>query len=109
VSPSPAVEDEQTVTRTLDVDAPPEDVYEALATEDGRDRWLDDDSEREIHVERAAAPHHLVWWWWSGDGPATRVEFFVAAVPGGSRVVVTESSPRLPIAALALALTAVPA
>jgi uncharacterized protein YndB with AHSA1/START domain len=30
------------VSREIDVDAPPEQVWEALATEEGRERWLDE-------------------------------------------------------------------
>jgi len=91
------VEDEQqrdaSVRREVEVEATPEEVWESLATEEGRDRWLEDDPEREIHVERADEPSRLVWWWWSGDEPATRVEFLVVAAPAGTRVVVTETAP----------------
>jgi len=38
------------VTREVDVDASPEEVWEALATEEGRERWLQE-PEREISVE----------------------------------------------------------
>jgi uncharacterized protein YndB with AHSA1/START domain len=81
------------VRREVEVEATPEEVWESLATEEGRDRWLEDDPEREIHVERADEPSRLVWWWWSGDEPATRVEFLVVAAPAGARVVVTETAP----------------
>jgi len=94
--------------REIEVDATPEEVWEALATEEGRDRWLEDDPDREIHVEVANEPSRLVWWWWSGDEPASRVEFLVVAAPAGARVVVTETEPRFPLtmfaSALALAL-----
>src|ERR1035438_2569746 len=50
------------VRREIDVDASPEEVWEALATEAGRERWLEE-SERQIHVEVLDAPHRLVWWW----------------------------------------------
>ena len=53
--------------REIEIEATPEEVWEALATEEGRERWLEDEPEREIHVETADAPHRLVWWWW----PAT--------------------------------------
>jgi hypothetical protein len=81
---------------------------ESLATEEGRDRWLEDDPEREIHVEVEDEPSRLVWWWWTGDEPATRVEFLVVAAPAGARVVVTESIPTFSPAAFggALALVA---
>jgi uncharacterized protein YndB with AHSA1/START domain len=87
--------------REIEVEATPEEVWEALTTEEGRDRWLEDDPSREIHVEVADEPSRLVWWWWSGDEPATRVEFLVVAVPAGARVLVTETVPAFPLATLA--------
>jgi uncharacterized protein YndB with AHSA1/START domain len=89
--------------REIEMEATPEEVWEALTTEDGRDRWLEDDPGREIHVEVADEPSRLVWWWWSGDEPATRVEFLVVAVPDGTRVLVTETVPTFPLAMLASA------
>jgi uncharacterized protein YndB with AHSA1/START domain len=88
------------IRREVDVDASPEEVWEALATEEGRERWLDEPT-REIHVEVQEAPHRLVWRWARQDEPATRVEFQIVAIPAGSHVVVTESAPRFPIATLA--------
>jgi uncharacterized protein YndB with AHSA1/START domain len=91
--------------REIEVEATPEEVWEALTTEEGRERWLEDDPTREIHVELADEPSRLVWWWWSGDEPATRVEFLVVAVPAGARVVVTEAVPSFPLARLAASFT----
>ncbi len=88
---------------------PPEEVFEALATEEGRERWLAE-PEREIHVEVLDAPHRLVWWWAGAEQPATRVEFLVVAGIGSedpTRVVVTESVPSFPIAMLAASFQAV--
>jgi uncharacterized protein YndB with AHSA1/START domain len=90
------------VRRETEVEATPQEVWEAIATEEGRARWLDEPG-REVVVESAEAPHRLVWWWWEGDGPATRVEFLVVAAPAGARVVVTESAPSVPLARLAAA------
>ena len=87
--------------REIEVEASPGEVWEALTTEEGRARWLEDDPDREIQVEVADEPSRLVWWWWSADEPATRVEFLVVAVPNGTRVVVTESFPSFPLTALA--------
>jgi uncharacterized protein YndB with AHSA1/START domain len=91
------------VRREIAIDASPDEVWESLATEEGRDRWLEQDPQREIRIEVADEPRRLVWWWWSGDEVATRVEFRVIAVSTGSRVIVTETRPRLPLAALARA------
>ncbi len=91
------------VRREVEIDATPDEVWEALATDEGRARWLEDDAAREVHVEVVEAPFRLVWWWWRGEEPATRVEVLVAPVPDGSRVVVTESLPTFPLIALARA------
>jgi len=88
-------------TREIEVEGTPEEVWEALSTEEGRERWLEDEPAREIHVEVADEPSRLVWWWWTGDEPATRVEFLVVAAPRGTRVLVTESVPTFPLAAFA--------
>ena len=94
--------------REIEVEATPEEVWEALSTEEGRERWLDEPG-REIVVEEADAPGRLVWWWWQGDEPPTRVEFLVVAAPAGARVIVIETSPAVPMARLraSLALAAV--
>jgi uncharacterized protein YndB with AHSA1/START domain len=97
-----------TVRREIDVEASPEEVWEALATEEGRERWLSE-PEREIHVEVLDSPHRVVWWWAGADEPATRVEFRVIAVPAGTRVVVIESAPSFPLAMLAASFARVPA
>ena len=89
------------VTREVDVDASPEEVWEALATEEGRERWLQE-PEREIQVELVDQPERLVWWWSAEEQPPTRVEFLIVAMPRGTRVVVTESIPSFPIAMLAM-------
>jgi uncharacterized protein YndB with AHSA1/START domain len=89
------------VTREVEIEATPEEIWESLASVEGRERWLEDDPEREIHVEVADQPSRLVWWWWSGDQPATRVEFLVVAAPAGARVLVIESRPSFPLALFA--------
>jgi uncharacterized protein YndB with AHSA1/START domain len=88
-------------SREIEIEATPEEVWEALADEQERERWLDEPA-REIHVEAAEPPHRLVWWWWTEDEPATRVEILVVAAPTGARVLVVESEPAFPLAALAM-------
>jgi uncharacterized protein YndB with AHSA1/START domain len=89
------------VTREIEVEASPEEVFAALATEEGRERWLEEPG-RDIHVEVLEAPYRLAWWWVSAAEPATRVEFLVvAATELRTRVIVTESAPSFPIAMLA--------
>jgi uncharacterized protein YndB with AHSA1/START domain len=92
----------------VEIEATPEEVWEVLVTEEGRERWLGE-PERDVHVEVVDAPHRLVWWWAGEDRPATRVEFFVVAAPAGTRVVVIESEPGLPIASLAASFALVAA
>lgn len=86
--------------REIEIEASPEEVWEALATEEGREAWLEDAPERTIHVESEEPPHRLVWWWWTEDEPATRVELLVVAAPAGARVVVVESEPSFPLPSL---------
>jgi uncharacterized protein YndB with AHSA1/START domain len=94
---------ETEVRREVEVDATPEEVWEALVTEEGRERWLGED-DRDIHIETSEAPSRLVWWWASDDEPATRVDFRIIELPLGTRVVVTESAPNFPLAAMAAGL-----
>jgi uncharacterized protein YndB with AHSA1/START domain len=96
------------VTREVDIDASPEEVWEALATDEGRERWLAE-PERDIRIEVVEAPHRLVWWWESADEPSTRVEFRVLATAPGSRVIVTESIPTFPLASLSASFARVAA
>jgi uncharacterized protein YndB with AHSA1/START domain len=91
------------VAREVLVEASPEDVWEAIATEEGRERWLQEGDERDVRVVLAEEPAHLVWWW-SPDGPheePSRVEFLIRAVAGGTRVLVVETAPRFPLEMLA--------
>ncbi len=94
------------VRREVEVDASPEEVWEALATEEGRERWLEE-PEREISVELEDEPRRLVWWWGAPDAPATRVEFTIVPAPPLTRVVVTESVPAVPLQMLAQSLSMV--
>ena len=96
------------VTREVEVQASPEEVWEALATEEGRERWLDE-PERQIHVEALEPPSRLAWWWGSDSEPFTRVDFRIVAVPAGTRIVVTESAPAFPLATLAASFSLVAA
>ena len=92
------------VTREVTIDAPLEDVWEAVSTDEGRERWLEPDDDRTLVVEEAEPPSHISWWWWheSDNEPARHVDVSVVAVPdGGTRVTVTETQPTMvPIAQL---------
>jgi uncharacterized protein YndB with AHSA1/START domain len=94
----------ESVTREITIDAPLEVVWEAVSTEEGRERWLEPEEDRRIVVERTMAPSHISWWWWNegDDDPARHVDVDVVAVPDGTRVTVTESRPTMvPMARLA--------
>ena len=105
----PATQRATTAARTeVEIDATPEEVWEALVTEEGRETWLAE-PDRDVHIEIVRAPSRLVWWWTGEDEPATRVEFQIVAVPAGTRVVVTESEPAFPISLLARSFARVPA
>ncbi len=97
------------VTRDVDVEASPEEVWEALATEEGRERWLEE-PEREIHVRELEPPSKVVWWWGSDQHPFTEVRFEIApSVAGGTHVTVTETAPAFPLARLAASFAMVAA
>jgi len=96
----------QLVVNTVDVDAPPEEVFELLASEAGRDAWLEPDPDRTIVVESEQPPAdgesgRIAWWWWSGEDAPRQVELWVVAVPAGSRVIAIESAPAMPLTMLA--------
>jgi uncharacterized protein YndB with AHSA1/START domain len=99
----------QHVRREVEIAASPAEVWDALATEAGREAWLEPDPERKLEVESEEAPAHLVWWWWTGEEQPRKVELQVIAVPRGTRVIVTESEPVFPLAQLCAALTRLPA
>jgi uncharacterized protein YndB with AHSA1/START domain len=88
------------VQREVHVEATPEEVWEAIATEEGRERWLEE-PEREIEVEIHDPPNRLVWRWQDDEQGPTTVEFRVVAAPAGTRVIVTETEPALPLQMLA--------
>ena len=102
------------VRREVEIEASPEEVFEVLVTEEGRERWLQE-PDREIHIESAEAPSRLVWWWASEEEPFTRVAFEIAALPGGegeravTRVTVIESAPRFPLVEMAASFALVAA
>lgn len=98
---------DDSVTREITIDAPLKQVWEAVSTDEGRERWLEPDEDRRLVVERRIAPAHISWWWWreSDDEPARHVDVDVVAVPDGTHVTVTESRPAtLPVARLAASL-----
>ncbi|HEX5225479.1 MAG TPA: SRPBCC family protein [Solirubrobacteraceae bacterium] len=96
------------VVREVDIDAPPEDVWDALVTEEGRGRWLGDDAPA-VEIESFEPHHRLVWHWRDDDGVTSTVDFRIVSVPAGSRVIVTETEPALPLASLSASFAMVAA
>lgn len=91
---------ENEACRQIDIeDVSAEEVFEAIATGEGRERWLGE-PQRDIQIESLDPPTRLTWWWAGADEPATRVSFEILPLPSGVRVLVTESAPRLPLLAL---------
>ncbi len=86
--------------REIDIDAPADEVWEAIRTEEGRAAWLEDD--REVTVEVVEEERRLVWWW-AGEDAFSRVEITLVPAVSSTRVVVTESVPAFPLVALARA------
>lgn len=85
------------VTRSVELAADADAVWEAVADPELRAAWLDDDDAagRTVRVDEVDAGHRLVWTWWRADGEdpdAARVEIALRPqVGGGTRVVVTET------------------
>jgi uncharacterized protein YndB with AHSA1/START domain len=88
---------ETSVTRTVELDAATDAVWDAIADPDQRAAWLDDDdaAPRTVRVDEVDDGRRLVWTWWRPDGEdpgAATVEIAVSPlVDGGTRVVVTET------------------
>lgn len=86
---------EGVVSRSVDLDAAPDDVWAAIADPERRQHWLDDDeaANRELRIDSIDDGRSLTWTWWDHGQPATaaRVEIVLTElVSGGTRVAVTE-------------------
>jgi uncharacterized protein YndB with AHSA1/START domain len=95
---------EVVMERSIEIDAVPQEIWEAISTDAGREAWLDDD--REVHVETVEEPTRLVWWW-AQDEAWTRVEVTLVPLVSTTRVTVRETVPAFPLTALATAWTRV--
>jgi uncharacterized protein YndB with AHSA1/START domain len=89
------MQDDAEVTRSVDVEAGAEKVWELLVDPDMRGAWLDDDDavEREVRVDESRPGESLTWTWWRPDDEAgaSRVEIVLTELAtGGTRVAVTE-------------------
>src|SRR3954452_13105011 len=91
---------EVVMERSIEIEATPEEVWEAISTDEGREAWLDDD--RDVHVETVEDERRLVWWW-AGEDAWTRVEVPLEPLVSTTRVIVRETAPAFPLVALARA------
>lgn len=101
----------EVVTRSVDLDAAPAEVWDALTEEALLSEWLAeeveleaqpggeivcryaDGEERRGEVELVEEAERLAWSWWrEGDGP-TRVELVLDAIADGTRLTVIETTP----------------
>jgi uncharacterized protein YndB with AHSA1/START domain len=75
------------VTREVVVEAPLEEVWEALTDPERLEEWFTEDGEeRELVVEEVEAPRRVAYTW-----DESRVAIELHEVGDGTRVVVTES------------------
>ncbi len=98
------------VEREIVLDAPPEEVWEALTDPERLEEWFandveldlesgegtfrwDDGDERHAVVEELEPERRLAIRWWGPDAPeVSRVTFTLVAIPTGTRLVVTETA-----------------
>lgn len=115
--------DDVSVTRSVDLDAVVDDVWEAVTTPELLSGWLDGDVDidvrpggsgvlvepdgtvRRMRIDEVDPARRLRLSWWPEDGssPASTVELDLHPVPGGTRLVVTETIPSRRLAARASA------
>jgi uncharacterized protein YndB with AHSA1/START domain len=97
------------VEREITLDAPPEEVWEALTEPERLEEWFakdvvfdlerggtfrwGDGETRHAIVEEAVPERRLAIRWWDPDGSEeSEVTFTLVAVPAGTRLVVTETA-----------------
>jgi uncharacterized protein YndB with AHSA1/START domain len=94
---------ETSVTRTVELDAATDTVWDAIVEPDQRAAWLDDHdaAQRTVRVDEVEDGRRLVWTWWRPDGDepdAATVEIAISPrTGGGTRLVVTETPLRMPV------------
>lgn len=101
-----------TVTRSVLLEAAPEQVWEAITDERTLSEWLapevelepheggeivcryEDGEERRGAVELVEEAERLAFHWWREEAGPSRVEFIIDAVAEGTRLTVIETRPR---------------
>jgi uncharacterized protein YndB with AHSA1/START domain len=102
---------EVSITRAVELDAAVGEVWEAVTTPELLSGWLDGDVDldvrpggtgtilepggavRRMRVDEVDPARRLALRWWpeDGSGPASTVELDLQPLPGGTRLVVTET------------------
>lgn len=116
--------DETRITRSVELDAPADEVWRALTEPELLGDWLGsqveldvrpggdgvivepDGAVRRAQVDEVEPARRLALRWWpeDGSGPASKVELDLVATPAGTRVVVTETLvPSAPVACASIA------
>jgi len=97
------------VEREIELDAPPDEVWEALTEPEQLEEWFanevdfdverggtfrwDDGDVRHAVVEEADPGRHLrIRWWEPGGAGESEVSITLVGVPAGTRLVVTETA-----------------
>lgn len=118
-----------TIHRSVEVELPPDEVWELLVDDDERAGWFGgpttlepvpggaglftdpDGTRRRARIDEVAPDRRLAWTWWPEDdegSAASRVEVDLRPVPGGTRVSVTEA-PLVPTASASVSRPGAPA
>lgn len=102
---------EVSITRSVELDAEVDEVWEAITSAEQLSGWLEgevdvdvrpggdgvlvevDGAVRRMRVEEVVPARRLALQWWPEDGssPASTVEFDLEPIPGGTHLVVTET------------------
>ena len=101
---------ENQVTREIELDATPDEVWQALTDPEQLAGWLGTEAEIEAHpggalaietedgsregwIEEYEPARRLTIWWSNGDEDTARVQFDLEEEAGRTRLVVTETRP----------------
>jgi uncharacterized protein YndB with AHSA1/START domain len=88
-------DDASQVTRSVDLEAGPDAVWDLLTDPERRQAWLDDDdaTSRTTRIDGIEPGRSLTWTWWRPDDEASASQVHVVVTPldgGSTRVAVTE-------------------
>jgi uncharacterized protein YndB with AHSA1/START domain len=88
-------DDTSQVTRSVDLEAGADAVWDLLTDPDRRQAWLDDDdaTSRTTRIDGIEPGRSLTWTWWRPDDEAGASQVHVVVIPldgGSTRVAVTE-------------------